>query len=377
MRDNKMKICVLSMQRVPNFGSVLQSYALKKILNSMGHNVEFLDIQYNKENDDLIRNFRSNFSAECQKGGFWSKLKKIDHYAINRILIKRKSNIQDKVFDGFVNNILGIADPKNNYDLCVIGSDEVFNCTADTAWGFTSQLFGNVEQADCVVTYAASCGSTKIDDLPNSVLNKIREAFSKISAFSVRDENTEEFVELITEKKPERHLDPVIIGDFSFEMKNVDISTKVPKRYCVVYSYYNRINKPEEIKQIEEFCRKYSLEIVSIGAPQMWIKNHLILTPFEALAAFEKAEFVVTDTFHGTIFSAKYAKRFVTISRPSNYNKMKSLISDLKIAQHYSTDFSSLEKAYQVVDDKKQIEDLIAQGRYHTIEYLRRVCEQL
>ena len=56
---------------------------------------------------------------------------------------------------------------------------------------------------------------------------------------------------------------------------------------------------------------------------------------------------------------------------------MKSLISDLKIAQHYSTDFSSLEKAYQVVDDKKQIEDLIAQGRYHTIEYLRRVCEQL
>lgn len=133
----------------------------------------------------------------------------------------------------------------------------------------------------------------------------------------------------------------------------------------------------EEIKQIEQFCRIHSLEIVSLGAPQMWIKNHLILTPFEALAAFRNAEFVVTDTFHGTIFSAKYAKRFVTISRPSNYNKMKSLIEDLEIEQHYANDFSSLEEIYQIENDKSRINALSIQGREHTVEYLKRIVAQL
>ena len=90
-----MRICVLSMQRVPNFGSVLQSYALKKVLNNMGHEVSFLDIQYNKEDDDLIQNYRRNFNSECQKEGILSKLRKIDRYAINRLVIKRKSNKQD------------------------------------------------------------------------------------------------------------------------------------------------------------------------------------------------------------------------------------------------------------------------------------------
>lgn len=371
-----MRICVLSMQRVPNFGSVLQSYALKKVLNNMGHDVSFLDIQYNKEDDDLIQNYRRNFNSECQKGGILSKVRKIDRYAINRLVIKRKSNKQDKVFGNFVVNTLGIADPKEKYDLCIIGSDEVFNCTADTSWGFTTQLFGNVKQTNHVVTYAASCGATRIEDLPESVVKRIKTALSNISAFSVRDDNTERFIEAVTGKKAERHFDPVVIGDFNTEIESVSISEKVPKRYCIVYSYYNRINKMEEIKQIKQFCRIHSLEIVSLGAPQMWIKNHLVLTPFEALAAFRNAEFVVTDTFHGTIFSAKYAKRFVTISRPSNYNKMKSLIEDLEIEQHYANDFSSLEEINQIENDKSRINALTIQERERTVEYLKRIIAQ-
>lgn len=372
-----MKICILSMQRVPNFGSVLQGYALKKILNNMGHDVSFLDIKYNEDDDKLIRNYRSDFDSECQKGGIWSKIRKVDRYALNRLAIKRKSNKQDKVFEDFVVNTLGIAEQKERFDLCIIGSDEVFNCTADTAWGFTTQLFGNVEQANCVVTYAASCGATKIEALPENVVGRIKKAFSNISDFSVRDDNTEKFVKAVTGKDAKRHFDPVVIGDFSTEIAGIDISVKLPKHYCIVYSYYNRINKPEEIKQIELFCKIHDLEIVSIGAPQMWIKNHLILTPFEVLAAFRDADFVVTDTFHGTIFSAKYAKRFVTISRPSNYNKMKSLIEDLGIEKHYAGDFSSLERIYQSEDDKSQINELVIQGRKRTVEYLEHIFSQL
>ena len=368
-----MKICILSMQRVPNFGSVLQSYSLKKILSEMGHEVSFLDIEPRKEDDVLIRGYTSDFSAECNRGGLLTKLRKIDRYAFNRLRIKKASIRQNEVFDSFVNDILTVAAPENPYDLCLIGSDEVFNCASSAPWGFTSQLFGKVGNASKVATYAASCGATTVEQLPQPVIAVIEESLKNISDFSVRDDNTERFVRTLTEKEVLRHADPVIVGNFDTEIARCDISSKVPQRYCIVYSYYNRINDPAEISSIRNFCRKHSLEIVSVGAPQMWIKNHLVLTPFEALAAFQNAEFVVTDTFHGTIFSAKYAKRFVTISRPSNANKMSSLIKDLQLEKHYARDLSDLESAYAQNKDQSSIDALAIQAREETIQYLKQL----
>ena len=43
--------------------------------------------------------------------------------------------------------------------------------------GFTSQLFGNVPEAKRVITYAASCGTTKYEDLPDEIADRIREFF--------------------------------------------------------------------------------------------------------------------------------------------------------------------------------------------------------
>ena len=214
-----MKICILSMQRVPNFGSVLQSYSLKKILNSMGHEVKFLDIEYREEDDSLMRGHRLDYSSECAKGGIIAKIKKIDRYAINRIKIKKKSNQQDLVFDQFLKEDLVVADKKEKFDWCIIGSDEVFNCANDAEWGFTTQLFGNVKQAKNVATYAASSGATTIDILSESVRDRIKKAFKNVSYFSVRDDNTEKFVKALTNKKVEKHLDPVIIGNFDNEIK--------------------------------------------------------------------------------------------------------------------------------------------------------------
>ena len=49
------------------------------------------------------------------------------------------------------------------FDLVIIGSDEVFNATIPSSWGFTTQLFGDIDNANKVVSYAASCGSTTFE----------------------------------------------------------------------------------------------------------------------------------------------------------------------------------------------------------------------
>ena len=99
----------------------------------------------------------------------------------------------------------------------------------------------------------------------------------------------------------------------------------------------------------------------------------MVLTPFETLVAFKHAEFVVTDTFHGTIFSAKYAKKFIAISRPSNVNKMSALVRSLKIEKNYAKDFREIENIYKVEKNVGQIDDIVNQEKTRSLAYLQRI----
>lgn len=368
-----MNICILSMQHVPNFGSLLQSYVLKKEIEQLGNIVTFLDIERIEEDDKLREGKYQTFPCDGHVGGFLTKLKKLDRYTVNRLRIKAKNKQQTSIMEAFRVSSLGMGADGNDghYDCCVIGSDEVFNCMTKSNWGFTSQLFGNVRQADRVITYAASCGATVLEEIPEAVVNRIREAFGNVFAFSVRDDNTRSMVSALTDKQVDEHLDPVLIGDFTEELSRTNLPENLPEKYCVVYSYYNRIHKKEEIRAIRDFCRKHQLEIVTVGSPQMWEKRHLVLTPFEVLRVFENASFVITDTFHGTIFSAKYADHFATITRESNKNKLGDLIERLGVQQHRVTSFDQLETAYVVRNDKERIAQLCSRERDRSIRYLQ------
>ena len=368
-----MKVCILSMQKVNNFGSLLQSYSLKKLIESLGHTVDFIDIERIDEDDKLLKGNSQDYFDEGEGQGLFSKLKKIDKYFFNRIHIKKLQKSQDSEFYKFRDKVLNAqnVDNSTSYDMCAIGSDGVFNCLTPSPWGFTSQLFGNVRQAKKVITYAASCGATKYENVPDPVRNRIRQAFENVSAFSVRDKNTYEFVEQLTESPIELNLDPVVVGNFKEEMANVgDISSKLPAHYCVVYSYYNRISDKNDIKTVLDFCKKNKLVPISIGAPQKWIKTHVVLTPFEMLVAFKNADFVVTDTFHGTIFSAKYANKFAVMVRESNRNKLMDLIDRLHIQGHLVSSMDQIHNAFLIKSDKKAINDIIIVEQEKTKQYL-------
>lgn len=231
-----MKVCILSMQRVGNMGSLLQSYALKTTIERLGHQVEFIDIEKREDDYKLLGDYKQKYDKEKETTGLIGKIKKTDRYTLNRLRIKKKSIDQENVFEQFRQKELFIDRRSSKYDVCVIGSDEVFNCLNSGAWGFTSQLFGNVSNADKVITYAASCGSTKYQELPQSVADKIRSSFDRVSAFSVRDNNTHRFVEKLTPKTVVDSLDPVLIYNFDKEVEAA-ILPELPAHYCVVYSY--------------------------------------------------------------------------------------------------------------------------------------------
>ncbi len=368
-----MKIAILSMQRINNYGSLLQSYSLMKLLKQFGHDVYFLDIECRaKDNALLDNNMQMRFAeGETATRHIFPKLQKIDRYIINRIKHKIAHKKRIPIFEEFRTDNLEMNKTSRDFDLCIIGSDEVFNCLTPSKWGFTSQLFGNIDNVGHVITYAASCGSTTYDNVPVAVKKVIANSLSRLDGISVRDENTMNFVRSLTQNNALKHADPVIIGDFTQELSVTALPNDLPERYCIIYSYHNRFNAPEEIREILDFCKRHKMIPVAIGAPQKWIKKYWCGSPFTTLKVFQNAAFVITDTFHGAIFSAKYAQKFAVVSRESNRNKLLDLLITLGIEKHHLKQINMLEEIYCKDNDIDAINVKASELRSQAISYLR------
>ncbi len=363
-----MRVCILSMQAVNNYGSVLQAYALKKTLEGLGHQTFFINIQKGK--DEVL-------NAQCQKLFYTNSTGRRTPNWVKAQLERVKNKIENLnmefVFDRFREDYLQIKrhSDDNRYDVCVIGSDEVFNCLQASKWGFDPQLYGDVKNAKVVTTYAASCGSTRNELLSEQLRTAIAESMSNLRSISVRDENTAQFVREITGREPVYNLDPVAIGDFTEEMQKANPANKLPAHYCLVYSYKNRFSDPETINTILAYCEKHNLEPIAPYGNQSWIKKRKMLTPFELLKAFQNADCIITDTFHGALIGSKYGKNMAIVVRDSNREKLSDLTQRLKIEKHVLTDVKDLESILNIELDREQISAIMESERQKSVDYLR------
>ena len=241
---------------------------------------------------------------------------------------------------------LGITEQRTEnipVDVLVVGSDEVFNCLqTNPAVGYSKQLFGEYLQANKVVSYAASAGFTTVEGLEkygirDEVSDMLKENFDCIS---VRDDNTFDLVKTLTGITPDIHLDPVLVGDFSSKI----IEKHDLDKYVVVYSYEERMSgRTDEAEAIQRFAHERGLKTVSIGNFQKWTDLKIEASPFELLGYIKNADYVVTDTFHGTIFSIILRKQFATIIRESNKQKLSALLKRFSLDNRQLRELSELE----------------------------------
>lgn len=359
-----MKVGILSMQRVANYGSFLQAAGLKKIIENLGHEVIFIDYKANKSVVDISK-----------KQYIVGKIKLIpivmylNDYLKYNILGNRLFPYEYRLFHL---QKLGINPYKYNYneavDVAVIGSDEVFNCLQKGVnVGFAPMLFGEGINAKRVITYAASCGHATIDGIEKYKLrNTLKKYMRNLSAISVRDENTKEFVSSITGVEPSMNLDPVLMADYEIPEVSIPYSD-----YVILYTYSGRKYNEDEIKAIKDFCVRNRKQLISIGNVQPWIENKVSASPYELLAYIKKADFIITDTFHGSVFSIKYNKNFACKVRKDNKNKLQDLLVRLNKEDRMFTDFNNLQILYDRVPDYEKTNAIISNERKHTLEYLQ------
>lgn len=356
-----MKIGILSMQRIINYGSFMQAYGLKCILEEMGHQCEFIDILPGENISGIPYHPKSPIQKIIDK--LLSK-KAIENARKGRFWI----NLRAK-FIPQLNSTLGLSEQyqfDKHYDAVVIGSDEVFNCFQSSSWGFTPQLFGELTNADLVISYAASFGYTTMEMIQKEhIEDRLKRALSQLKAISVRDQNSAHIIEQLTEKTPSMNFDPALL------YLKTDVPDVELKDYIILYAYQDRIKDPKEIDAIIKFARKENKKLISIGSYTPWCDKSLALTPFEMLSYFKCADYVITDTFHGTIFAVKFHRQFSTFIRPSNKSKLEYLLRSLSLQERACSDLHRLNEILLSPCEFDRCDAIIAQGLSKTKEYFQ------
>lgn len=335
-----MKIGILSMQKVRNYGSFLQGFALKSMIEGLGHECEFVDIEQGKIFDELKRTPQ-----------FLIK-KAIERYLKFDVLTRIKyTKAFNQKFDNEIFDMLGVNKHTiEKFDTVVIGSDEVFNFAQRVPWGYTPQLYGKVQNANKVISYAGSFGHTTIDNIVHfGVKQEIADAMSSMSAVSVRDMNSFEIVKSLTSAEPIVNVDPVLAFDYAPYVKPSN-----RKDYIIIYTYPNRIKDPKEVAAIRAFAKKHGKRLISVGFYFPWCDETVIPDPYEVLGYIRDADYIVTDTFHGSVMSLKFNKKFASLVRSSNMQKMTSLLQQFGLQG-------------RIVDDVAKLEEILLSESNYTI----------
>ncbi|XPP27599.1 MAG: polysaccharide pyruvyl transferase family protein [Leucobacter sp.] len=349
----------MSMQRIFNYGSTLQAYSLRRILEDLqpSTTVEFVDY---RPGNPLIRDSTADISGRGRVSRNLAKLREysdVETSPRNKLrFFRHKQSYASRYFP-----LVGIT-PEHNYDLNldlqVIGSDEVFNCVqSNTNVGYARDLFAHGSPARQVISYAGSFGNTTLSKIEAAgIAEELSNDLQRFSSVSVRDNNSAVIVEALTGHAPEIHLDPTLVYDL------MGLETRIPQgrqhasKYVIVYGYSGRIS-PDENHAIRQYADRIGARVLAFGGLQSSADEFIDCDPFTLLAYFRDAEAVVTDTFHGTIFSILNEVPFATLVRPStsygygNEEKLGYLLETLHLSERALQTPASLEQLLEMPID--------------------------
>lgn len=312
-----MKIGILTFHAAHNYGSMLQNYALQRVLIKLGHQPETINLRtpVQKEIYDYFKPF--------------SKLldKKRLLYTLMYFPWKKQLKIKYSLFERFLNENLQLSKELNryedlgllpSYDAYIIGSDQCWNMTAtDFDWSY---FLGFTPEGSKKLSYAISMGPHPQEVLSKSpeILAKVKDLLVRFDGISVRDKDTKKVTDQITDNKVEStiHVDPTLL------LSREDWENLIPQKPMVEGKYiffYNPYWVGDAFKQAHELGKLTGLPVV-VSSPNMRgnvqysdFKKVFEVGPMEFLNLVKNAEYVVGRSFHLIAFSTIFHKKFVAV----------------------------------------------------------------
>ncbi len=322
-----MKIGIITMHRVLNYGSALQAYALQRTLDNMGYDNEIIDYEFPRKGDiplfvrlnlylrELFYRIRTHSPLIKTKRLKFKQFYK-NHYKLSAYRCDR----------------LNVNEVPIDYDILLTGSDQVWNPNfikndQSFFWDFAPLSIPRI-------SYASSFA---VDEIPENLKDSYKEGLSKYSYISVRENSGIKIVKELTGKVALTTCDPTLLlkADDYNELAMVS-KIKIPKHYILVYLLtYMYDPYPEVNDIIRHIHDQLQLPVIYLDGSKYCVyeRNAKVisdLSPSEFTDIFRKATFVVTSSFHGTAFSLIFQRAFISIvKRGEKDSRILSLLNDM------------------------------------------------
>lgn len=375
-----MKIGILTILNVNNYGAELQCCALYRKLTSMGYDAEVINYlfginpghDFSGEKLTVPISFKQRMKVSllpivqylfCM---FHQKNKKLRNKHFNEFH-EKYNHLTSTVYP----SVKSLYEANFNYDVICIGSDQVWNYEK----GYSLEPFFACfdKKGTKKISYASSIGLSSLSKEAECVFKKELSGFAHLS---VREQQASELLENLLNREVDVVLDPTLILDNKewLEVAKFDMCPK--EKYVLVYIV--TIKPCDYVLEVARHIAKLrNLKIVRIcrdAYPEHSGRNvQEILTagPSDFVGLFANAEFVVTNSFHGTVFSINFSKSFYSVIKRqhSTNSRLTSILKKLDLEDRILPVDSPLPEISEI--DYAIPQEKLMEERQHSLEYIK------
>lgn len=332
---NTKKIAILTYTFSNNFGAVLQAFALGELIKGYGFNVTYLNYKPTSQTP-----INSSLSIKFKK--FILNILEILFFKN----VKKSQAKQVTFFDKFRNQYMvatskkcyNFYDVKNDaeshsFDAYVVGSDWVWRYPYDKVF-FLSFL---KNKSVMKIAYAASADTSVINE---KNIPEFLSLLDNYDVISTREDTLTNNVNAISRKRSQTLADPTLLFNAVFWNKYAGVEPIVKNDYILIYAMKpsvsiallaRRIKRKLGMKSIGIVCGTSATSLLGVNCDEI----KLNIGPSEFLNLIKNAKFVLTSSFHGTVFASIFHVPFFSFLFNPNDMRMRDMLTDVGLGDRY------------------------------------------
>lgn len=369
---------IITIHRIFNFGSILQAYALYRVIEDLGYDVEIIDYRF-PNSFQVSKNISSKRRLICASCGIKQKLLKCC-YALallkqhHKMLVAIKKMLKtSSVVYSTPEALTKIAE---KYDIFVTGSDQVWNPRYTK--GDPSFLLYFASDSKRKIAYAASFGVSEIKDEYKAVY---KELLLRYDVISVREKSGVDLVGQLTDgiKIATTVLDPTLLLTYKQWNELIPSERLIKERYVLCYFLNYTFNAFPYADDLAEHVHNITgYRVVRLGRPPMKFLNtgqkfYVNAGPYEMMQLVRDAELVLTTSFHGTAFAVNFGVPVYSIikDRMGNDSRQLNLLKLVQLDNRIIALGDKFPKLKDLKYDASMSILLLDRARKHSLSFLK------
>ncbi|MCI9127773.1 MAG: polysaccharide pyruvyl transferase family protein [Eubacterium sp.] len=371
-------IGILTFYWADDYGAMLQAYALKHYLEKTSNKqvriIPYAPVKFTgrywlcpivasyvdgeMKYSFLINRFKRNMSFLYQ---FLKRRKNMRafrcSYLTRKLVIRRADGISLK-----------------KYSCVFVGSDQVWN--PEITVGLDDAYMGNIKRkGNCkIISYGASFGGDMLKE--EYILDFKTSVNNNFAAVSLREKSAVPFVSRILQRSVSDVLDPTLL----LEQKEWEQLGKLPYEQGYILFIYTEYNK-EMVQYLQDLSVILKKKVIQLSMPwpgqnEDWIDIKIEGGPSEFIGYFQNASYVVTNSFHGMVFSVLMEKQFLVFKHSSKNARIENFLKKVDLESRLIKEQEPAKRELIMNRiDWKYVKQLLEKEKKFSIKFIQENCE--